>query len=156
MVSARGVALLRVRSKVDGWLSVALIGGAVFSVGIVLIVLGAGVASAGPQALWSGLVLIPIVIIGAGLPMWLLRATYYEVAASHLKVVSGPFRWTIAIAEINSITRTRNPLSSPALSLDRLRIQYGRGRAIMISPENEEVLLDALRQRGWRGEFATR
>jgi hypothetical protein len=55
-----------------------------------------------------------------------------------LVVRSGPFKWCIPIADITSITPTSNPLSSPALSLDRLRIEYGRGHLLMISPRDKE------------------
>jgi hypothetical protein len=41
---------------------------------------------------------------------------------------------------------TRNPPSSPALSLDRLRVQFGRGwgKAVMISPADRNGFLDDL------------
>jgi hypothetical protein len=45
------------------------------------------------------------------------------------------------------VVPTRNPLSSPALSLDRLRIEYGQGRAIMISPADKGPFLRALEER---------
>ena len=40
-----------------------------------------------------------------------------------------------------NIRPTRNPLSSPALSLDRLRIDYGSGRSIMVSPEDKDKFI---------------
>ena len=42
------------------------------------------------------------------------------VAVASASLVAAP------VAEITRITPTRNPLSSPALSLDRLRNEYGR------------------------------
>jgi hypothetical protein len=65
-----------------------------------------------------------------------------------LIVQSGPFKWKVPVAEITGITPTRNPLSSPALSLDRLRINYGDGNSLMVSPEDKEKFiadLDKLR-----------
>jgi hypothetical protein len=50
--------------------------------------------------------------------------------------------------DIRTVTPTRNPLSSPALSLDRLRIDYGRGRRIMVSPRDPGAFLRELRRRG--------
>ncbi|MFN7267027.1 MAG: PH domain-containing protein, partial [Bacteroidota bacterium] len=44
----------------------------------------------------------------------------------------------IDITTIRKITETNNPLSSPALSLDRLWIDYGKNGAVMISPEDKE------------------
>jgi hypothetical protein len=45
------------------------------------------------------------------------------------------------------VDSTRNPLSSPAMSLDRLRIEYGQGKAIMISPEPRAEFLRQLEHR---------
>jgi len=63
-----------------------------------------------------------------------------------LLVRSGPFRWRVPIADIVRITPTTNALSSPALSLDRLRIEYGRGSAIMISPRDKDQFLRDLEE----------
>ncbi|MDO9478112.1 MAG: PH domain-containing protein [Pseudohongiella sp.] len=60
---------------------------------------------------------------------------------------SGPFKWRVPIKQITSITPTSSPLSSPALSLDRLRIDYGRGESIMISPKNKEQFIQDLNVR---------
>ena len=56
----------------------------------------------------------------------------------------GPFRWRVPIDAITAITPTRSALSSPALSLDRLRIEYGE-RAILVSPIYKEGFVRALR-----------
>ena len=48
------------------------------------------------------------------------------------------------IDDITSVRRTRNPLSSPALSMDRLSIRYGKGRRIMISPADQAGFLEAI------------
>jgi len=76
--------------------------------------------------------------IGTGLPLWLLLSTRYTLGYGQLVVLSGPFKWRIPVADITSITPTSNPLSSPALSLDRLRIDYGKGKSLMISPRDKE------------------
>jgi len=147
---------LTFKSRVDRWLAAVLIGAAAFAVIVVVFAIAVGVVTSGPVALLSALLLVPIAIVGAGLPVSLLKSTRYEVTASHLRVVSGPFRWSIPIKDIGGITRTANPLSSPALSLRRLRIEYGRGGAIMVSPEDEAGFLRALEERGWRGNAASR
>ncbi|QQO05935.1 PH domain-containing protein [Luteimonas sp. MC1750] len=82
-----------------------------------------------------------IVVIGVGLPIWLLLSTRYTLEPRQLRVQSGPFKWHIKVADITSITPSSNALSSPALSLDRLRIDYGSGRSLMISPRNKERFL---------------
>jgi len=53
-------------------------------------------------------------------------------------------RWRIPLASIVNVEPTRNPLSSPAWSLDRLRVRWRRGariRWIQISPENKLAFL---------------
>ena len=74
----------------------------------------------------------------------LLRSTYYLIDAGTLVIRSSIFTWRVPIAEIRSITTTRSALTSPALSLDRLRIEYGR-KVILVSPEDRQRFIDSLR-----------
>ncbi len=74
----------------------------------------------------------------------ILRSTYYLIDAGTLVIRSSVFSWRVPIAEIRSITPTRSALSSPALSLDRLRIEYG-GKAIMVSPVDRRRFIESLR-----------
>jgi len=78
-----------------------------------------------------------ITLIISGFMAWFWFGTYYEIKDSTLRVVAGPFRWKIDILTIINVKRTRNPLSSPALSLDRLEVRYGKWGIILISPKNE-------------------
>lgn len=128
------------RSKVDTWLGVSLIGAAVITVAAVVAVMLGG-------SILSGLVIAPVLIFTAVLPVWFLRSTYYVLDDTQLTLHSGPFKWRVELEDIQTVTRTRNPLSSPALSLDRLRIDYGRRRSIMISPRDRKAFLDELELR---------
>ena len=130
------------RSKVDKWLLGILI--AAMIVGIFGAV--TAVAAVGWQAWWA---IFPL-LLGTGLPAWILTTTYYTLDDVELIVRSGPLKWRVPIAEIRSITETNNPLSSPALSLDRLRIEYG-GRSIMISPEAKDEFLADIKSRSTNG-----
>lgn len=127
------------RSKLDGWLAVILVASALASVAAVV-----GVGVARPPV--STLVAAPILLLGAVLPMWLMGATDYAFDGPDLRIRSGPFRWKVPLREIRSARRTRNPLSSPALSLDRLRLEYG-SKSIMISPRDQEAFLAELAKR---------
>jgi hypothetical protein len=129
----------RYKSKVDWWLALVL----AFSIGAGTV--GAFVAvSAGAMML----PLAALVFFGASvLPVWLLVTTEYTLSDADLVVVSGPFKWTVPIAAISSVRGTRNPLSSPALSLDRINIEYDRGKSIMISPQQRERFLASLEAR---------
>jgi hypothetical protein len=65
----------------------------------------------------------------------------------------------IRLDEIESIVPTHDPRSSPALSLDRLRINYrrrGKLRAILISPADKEGFLRvmaAIAPKVWRDKI---
>ncbi len=83
--------------------------------------------------------ILAMVLIGS-----LLIGTHYTVDRGELKIISGPFRWKVSIDEITSVEPTRSPLSSPALSLDRLRIRYGKGRRVLVSPADKEGFLRAI------------
>lgn len=119
------------RSKIDAWLLAVLALAMAVSLVVTFMTF-----SAGSPVAW--LVAAVTVGIGVGLPLWLLLSTRYTLEPRRLVVQSGPFKWHIAVADITSITPSSNPLSSPALSLDRLRIDYGRSSSLMISPRNKD------------------
>jgi len=97
----------------------------------------------------GGLVVaMPLLLLGVGLPMWLLVATDYRFEGKTLLVRGGPFRWRIRVHEINTVRPTQNLLSSPALSPDRLCIDYGDGKSLMISPCEVDTFLCELQARG--------
>jgi len=75
---------------------------------------------------------------------WIWLRTGYTIEGQDLKVVSGPFRYTVPIGEIRRMKKTRNPLSSPALSLDRIEISFGEGKKIMVSPADRAGFIRAL------------
>lgn len=95
----------------------------------------------GREAWWA---VFPLAL-AFGLPAWVLSSTYYRLTDDLLYVKSGPFSWRIPTAEIHRVTATNNPLSSPALSLQRLKIEYGNGRRIMISPEDQAEFIADLK-----------
>lgn len=79
------------------------------------------------------------------LVFWLLYGTRYGILGGVLVVRCGPFRWRIPLSGVDSVRPTRNPLSSPAPSLDRLAVRYDGGRrTILISPEDKGGFLRAL------------
>ena len=127
----------RFHSKIDSWLVVLLlvaIGGQVVAIAIAI----AEDPRAPVIAIGLGSVLLVVVLVG-----WILKFTYYEVGNDRLKIVTGPFRWNIAIDSITSIEPSRSLLSSPALSLDRLSIRYDN-RRVLVSPADKRGFQKAL------------
>ena len=128
-------------SRVDAWL---------FAIGPLAGM--AAVAVALPLAMQSGsvpdvMVLLAVVACTLILPLWLLLGTSYTLTADELLIRSGPFRWRIALGDVHEVSPSRSWISSPALSLDRLRIRYGAGRSILVSPREKQRFIDSLRER---------
>lgn len=132
------MAAKRFRSKIDTWILVLMIVTIVFQI----VAVGAAALQAGDPLATTGLLLLMIAV--TGLLLWLLLGTHYTVERGSIRIVSGPFRWKVPVDRISSVVRTRNPLSSPALSLDRIAIRYGKRRRIMISPADREGFLRAI------------
>lgn len=132
-------------SRRDAWIVAALVGGAVFTV---VVVIGALPYASGPEAV----VLLGAIGLSVALALWPLD-TRYTFEDDALRIVSGPMRWRVPYAAMRSIARSGSWLSSPALSLVRLDLRFDRGRgerSILISPEREAAFLDTLRARAPR------
>jgi hypothetical protein len=128
---------MKFASKRDLWLMVLLVGAFLLE-----LILGSAILLTGPDR-WVGVVLM----LSAGFIAWLLATTDYDIQENILLIRSGPFWWRVPLEGITEITPTHNPLSSPALSLDRLWISYHVGqrkRFIMVSPLQREAFLQAV------------
>lgn len=84
---------------------------------------------------------LSLTILSLGFGPWILHGTGYALGEKELRIHAGPFRWRVPLAEVESIEPSRNPLSSPACSLDRLLIVFG-SRKIMISPERRARFME--------------
>lgn len=82
----------------------------------------------------------PVVII----PAWLLLATYYRVDTVMLRVQAGPFSWSVPLEQIRSVTALRSLTVSPSLSTNRLKLDYGHQRTIVISPKHRAAFVEAI------------
>lgn len=113
--------------------------------------------------LWLGLVLwismigglIATIIDGSGIAIFIMALSFilvaviwfgmgYYIENDILEIKVGPFSSKINIEEIKSIEDSRNPLSSPALSLDRIKIVYGYSRVALISPKEKDLFIEEL------------
>lgn len=134
---------MKFRSKIDWWLLLIFV---VITANILMKIYEANhhysLASNFPH-----LVIYSLVILVIWLPIF---NTYYLVENNTLIIKSLVFRWKINIDDITQIEPTHNPLSSPALSLDRLKIYYmknGEISSVMISPKDKERFFQAINKR---------
>lgn len=127
-------------SKRDAWLAVVL------WISIATMLFGAWVVWQVPGRSPYQLAWTAVFLLFAGFVAWLLHGTRYELQGEVLVIRAGPIRWSRSVHAIREVSPTRNSLSSPALSLDRLAVRFrGQKLPVMISPlRREEFLADLL------------
>ena len=131
---------MRFSSKVDGWLVPVLL---LTFVGLVAALIGVLIEPAPwPIRIFTAV----MVVLVTFLLISIFRNTWYQVGDTELRIVSGPFRWNIPLEDIVDIKPSRNPLSAPALSMDRLKISYGKRKFMLVSPSNKDGFIAALEQ----------
>lgn len=129
-------------TKVDWWIGLILIFTVAVLVGSALpFFLGPPAQS--PLGLGIGVLFLAIAVWTG----WIPYNTNYEIGQTELIIRSAGFRWRVPLDSVVEVLPTHNPLSSPACSLDRLRVNYrnrkGRIRFVLISPhEKDEFLRD--------------
>jgi hypothetical protein len=86
-----------------------------------------------------------VIVATVAFVVFMYRSTYYIIDNNKLIVRSMFIVYEkIEISSIKKIYKTRNPLSSPALSLNRLAIVYNKYDEIMISPEEKQDFLEKI------------
>ena len=127
------------RSKVDLWL-------VVVAVAVPIVLLEFIIEGLNTPEKFAELAALVIVLAVLGVFGWLYFTTRYTITGDFLLVKAGPFSWVIPIEDISSVEPTRNPVSSPALSLDRLLIRYGQSAELMISPKDKAGFMTELKK----------
>lgn len=122
------------RSKVDTWLGIVLGG-----VPLASLYAARQLVHAPVPGRW--LLAVPILLLGVCLPLSILFFTTYRIKGDLLMIRSGIFTWNIPIRAISKVEATRDPLSSPALSFDRIRIEYGPAKSVAVSPFRKDDFL---------------
>lgn len=76
----------------------------------------------------------------------LFASLRYVIDGNVLYVRSFPFTRGTAydLTKLKSISNTRTLLSSPALSLKRIKLDFGVGMPLVISPRAQEVFIDEI------------
>ena len=129
-------------SKMDWWLVPVL---CVPPVAAVAVCVGFALAGSTPGLLVG----VAMALLVFGIYLGLVFPMRYGLGDTHLVVRFGLCRHRIPLAEITEVNPTSNPLSAPALSLDRLRVQFGQGifKSVIISPADRNLFLDELAQK---------
>lgn len=116
------------KSKIDWWFGLILVYPIFVSIKTIL------------EGEWIGFIGIGVVV---GLILIFSKTTQYIIFENQLIVKS---TWIvnerIDISKITKIEKTNSILSSPALSLDRLRIRYNKYDEILISPKEKKAFMD--------------
>ncbi|WP_087971464.1 PH domain-containing protein [Oceanobacillus rekensis] len=117
-------------SKKDKWLTILI--WTVALLGMMTPLLKGQLAAAGIMLL-LGLILL-----------WFWFKTGYKIENDKIRIYYGPIRQTVKINEIKVIVKSKSPLTSPALSMDRIQIRCGKYDVTSISPEDQQRFLDTL------------
>ncbi|MDL5513727.1 PH domain-containing protein [Arenibacter sp. M-2] len=125
--------MVRYKSKI-GWILVV----------VILLLLLAPVFQFLEHSLSIGpfLLLLPSIFIG-----YIFMSTYYEIGNGALRVRSGfLLNRSIPISSITKIEATKNPISAPATSFDRLEVFYNKYESVIISPKDKRAFIAHLKQ----------
>ena len=120
------------KSKIDLWLIIVLTGSSLLLLTLVY-------RNFDSQNLHADLI-FSVLLSALAFVIWLpIPTTYYVVDDDVLKIHSIFLKWEIPLSSIETIEKTSDALSAPALSLDRIKIEYkkaGIHKSIMVSPRN--------------------
>ncbi|WP_188689197.1 PH domain-containing protein [Pullulanibacillus camelliae] len=133
---------MRFKSKQDVWLTL-IVWAAMF------FLLGSGIYALFTQQM-SAFEYLIITLLCIALPLfflWMWLTTYYVLSDKYLIIRFGPFKKVVLLAAIQSVRKTNNPMSSPALSIKRLEIIHSNGAFVLISPRNREAFIEVLKER---------
>lgn len=128
----------RHRSKIDWWVWV--LSALALVVGVSYVTLGLVVR----RIPWW---VVGIYVFSAALVISVSLPLYYDISENRLTVRMGLMRWRIPLESIRGVAPSNAPWKAPAMSMDRLRIQYRQGgveTSILISPADKERFLSDL------------
>ena len=131
-------------SRVDGWLVAVLLLAVVSPL--------AAVWWAGADVVLAlASVMVTLLVCGV-----LLVPCRYTLESDHLLIRCGLIRQRIPYRDITAITPSRSVWSAPALSLQRVKLSYGRTSSQLVSPRDRAVFIQALQHRVYAAQVAAR
>jgi len=126
-------------ARYDLWLWVPL-----FGIALAMVLLGA--------SLWPTERNGALIVLGTGMALGPVVAVfafpcYYTISSREIGVRCGLLRFAIPLEKIRSVEKSRNPLSAPAPSLRRVRIDLTDGSFQLVSPRDREGFMRAVTDR---------
>lgn len=81
--------------------------------------------------------------------LWIWFGTYYQLSKDKLVAASGPFVWNIKIIDIDFIRlnqKTFGGMYKATLSMKGIEIRYNKDRSLFISPIQQEIFIERLKE----------
>ena len=129
------------RTKIDWWLGILLGGTMVLMLYIVIEPLIHG------EGIQLGMTIVSVITLLIVLPLFFIKYTFYS---THLLISCGIYgKERVEYQLIRQMKETKNPISSAAMSLDRLQIDYmekGYHQTVLISPIRKKEFIEKLEQ----------
>ncbi len=122
--------MLNFKSKKDIWLAVSIWG-------VIILMFFMMITE-------QNIVVYIVGILNNALLLWLWFGTSYKIDDENLIVKNGPFKSTIDIKSIKKLRATKTLLAGPALSIDRIEIQYKRYDSVIVSPKEKNKFIESL------------
>lgn len=117
-------------SKKDTWVTILFLA--------LAIIMGAGMFESGSVVVYV-IGIATIILLG-----WMWFGTGYHIEAGRLKIKAGPLRSTVKIENIRGLKASHTFLSGPALSMDRIEIQYNKYDIAIVSPKDKAAFVHAV------------
>ena len=121
-------------SRVDWWIAALVVGSVLFCFVLGFYLLRADRTSA--------FILFGITALMVVITLLLVIPCAYTLFDDHLLVQSGVIRYKIPYTDIRKIEKSSNPLSSPALSLRRVKITKKKGFLLISPPDRDQFIKD--------------
>lgn len=99
------------------------------------------------------ILILPVIIVLG----WALFHSYHEFSDTEFISIFGFIKIRIPFHEIKKVAFSLNPMSSPAWTFKRLKIEYKRFEFVLLSlPKDEELFLSELQKRCPQAEIKDR
>lgn len=125
-------------SKVDWWIALVLAGSVLFSLALGVYLLDKDRTGA--------VIALAVGLLTGVLILLLTVPCQYTLAEDHLLVQAGLIRYKVMFRDIRAVARSSNPLSAPALSLQRVKITLAKG-FLLVSPADRDGFIVELTSR---------